>query len=267
MRKLFAALLLACLGSAAFAYSPLLPWLPVKPGYDSAAFSRARIFFARPGPLLDDYREVDATMADAEAFHRLLFHRPVTVIACKAWGDCERGLPWLNVRGLGGVTPMADVIYITPKLGEMHFSTRKFLRHEISHTLIGQNTTLLKTWQLNDNPWFFEGLAVSFGHQRDYFSRGQFVDMAARVELAGYLDPARRASPWNARFAYPAQRYFIEYLKHRYGEDRFASYLLRAIAEPKRMTTLFGNSFGRPFEAAIEDYQQEVRSGAWPPAD
>ena len=269
MKKLAAALFLACLGSVAFAYGPLLPWSPVKPGYSMASFPRAEIFFGRTSPLPGDYREIDAIMTDAEAFHRLRFQRPVRVIACKNWGDCERGLPWLRVHSLGGVAlATGDIVYITPKLSEMHFSTREFLRHEISHALLYRNTTLLKAYRIGQwSPWLTEGLAVSFGRQRDYFSRERFLEMAAHVDLAGYLDPARPASPWNARFAYATQRYFIEFLKRQHGEDTFAAYLRQAIAAPDRTFPLFEECFHRPMADAIGAYQSEVRSAAWPPEE
>ena len=269
MKKFFAALFVACLGSAAFAYGPLLPWSPVKPGYAIAPFSRAEIFFASSRPLPGAYSEIDAIVTEAEAFHRLRFQRPVRVIGCKNWGDCERGLPWLRVHSLGGVTlATGDVIYITPKLAEMHFSTGEFLRHEISHSLLHQNATLLKAYRIGRSaPWLTEGLAVSFARQRDYFSREQFLEMAAHVELAGYLDPARPASPWNARFAYPTQRYFVEYLKRQHGEDTFAAYLRQAIAAPDQTSALFEAGFHLPMANAIAAYRNEVRSGVWPPAE
>ena len=232
MKQLLGGILLACLGTAAFAYGPLLPWSPVKPGYRSASFARARVYFDQGAPILPDYRTIDTMMDEAERFHRLRFRRPVTVIACKSWGDRERGLPWLGMRG--------------PSAGE-------FLRHELSHALLSQNTTILKTHQLNDSPWFFEGLAVSFGRQQDYLTRDQFADMASRAALAGYLDPA--------------QRYFVEYLKSRHGEGTFQTYLAQALAAPARLEPLFAETFGTPFAEAIDAYQHEVRAGAWPPAD
>ncbi len=268
MKKIGAAALLACLGSAAFAYGPLLPWSPVKPGYALASFARAQVFYGKTGPLPAGYGEIDSMMADAESFHRLRFRRPLTVIACKAWGDCERGLPWLSTHGLGGITlATGDVIYITPKLEEKRFHTREFLRHEISHALLFQNTTIVKSYRLNHSPWLLEGLAVSFGRQQDFFSRQEFFEMAARVDLAGYIDPAHAASPWNARFAYPAQRYFVEYLQDQYGDGRFTGYLHQAIAAPDRTSALFKDAFHLPLTAAIEAYQHDVRSGAWPPAE
>lgn len=119
MRKIAILAGVACLGTAAFAYGPLLPWSPVKPGYGAARYSRAAIYFDRAEPLLQDFREVDRMMNEAEAFHALRFRRAVQVIACKSWGDCRRALPWLNTLALGGVTlATGDVIYITPKLRE-----------------------------------------------------------------------------------------------------------------------------------------------------
>ena len=87
------------------------------------------------------------------------------------------------------------------------------------------------------------------------------------MDLAGSIDPKQRAEPWNARFAYPAQRYFIEYLKRERGEDVFAKYLRQAITRPDRTSLLFEEIYLSSLSSAIAAYQREVRSGAWPPKE
>lgn len=261
-----AGLLLLTVG--AFAYGPLLPWSPIKPGYASAAFQSATVFYDTTRPMHPDYFEIDRMTAEAELFHKLKFRRPLKVIACKNWGDCSRAMPWLRVGNLGGVTMVTgDAIYITPKIEEKRLHAGEFLRHEISHALINQNTSAVSVFGLNHHEWLFEGIAVAFGHQHDYLTRAEFLERAGQTELADYLDPSRRPSPWNARFAYPTQRYFVEFIRNRYGEDRFASYLHDAIADPDRAESMFVAAFGDSFNDAIATYQQAVRAGSWPPAE
>jgi len=252
----------------AFPFGPLLPWSPIKPGYHRTTFASAEIYFNRNERAPEEYRELDQMAREAEAFHHLRFHQKVTVIACKNWGDCERGLPWLNVHPLGGVTlATGDVIYITPTLREKNFSLREFLRHELSHALISQNTTIRKSVKLNEVAWFNEGLAVSFARQHDYLSREAFLSRAATDELAKFIDPAKidQSSPnWSARFAYPAQRYFVEYLKATFGDERFTQFLVKCIADPDNHSTLFSEVFQQPIADAIGNYQKAVRTGQRP---
>ncbi len=271
-RAAFAITLVLVLAVAmAFPFGPLLPWSPIKPGYGAQAFARGKVFFNQADAMPVDYQGLDDLMKEAEAFHHLQFHEPVTVLDCKNWRDCERAIPWMNMRGLGGLTlATGDVIYITPKLREKNFSIREYLRHELSHALLSQNTTIVKSYKLNRVPWFFEGLAVSFGRQRNYFSRQEFQDRAAKEDLAGVLDPAKTnpASPdWNARFAYTAQRYFVEYLRQKFGEERFAEFIKRSIADPDRQETLVQESFGQPLGDLIAAYQTAVRSNEWLPIE
>ena len=77
-----------------------------------------------------------------------------------------------------------------------------------------------------------------------------FFGRERRLPWLTDLDPARPAWPWNARCAYPTQRYFIEYLD-----------------APDRASELFAVNFHRPIAQAIAAYRSEVRSGAGPLAE
>jgi hypothetical protein len=207
-------------------------------------------------------------MAEAEAFHHLKFHRRVKVIACKNWGDCARAWPWMNVRPLGGVTlTTGDAIYLTPKLKEKNFSVAEFLRHELSHAIISQNTTIRSSLKLTDQAWFSEGIAVWFGNQSSYLSQAEFLERAKTSDLTKVIDPSRtdRGAPdWSARFAYPAQRYFLEYLEQTWGEERFHEFLVKYIHDPDAYQKLFNEAFGKSLTDAVRQFEQAIRSGQWP---
>lgn len=269
-RKLFVSLavVLFFLLLMAFPFGPLLPWSPLKPGYNSVSYAHADVYFNKNEAEPDDYQQVDKMIAEAEEFHGLKFHRRVKVIACKNWGDCQRSWFWMNVKSLGGVTlGTGDAIYLTPKLKEKNFSIAEFLRHELSHAIISQNTTIRNSLKMTDQAWFSEGIAVWFGKQTSYFSEAEFLGKAKTSDLTKVIDPAQmdRSSPdWSARFAYPAQRYFLEYLKQTYGADRFQSFLVAYIHNPDAYQKLFNETFQQSLPDAVRQFEQAIKTGQWP---
>ncbi len=269
-RRIFigALISLAFLLAMAFPFGPLMPWSPVKPGYHRVSYASADVYLGGGDNQLGDYGGVEKMMRDAEKFHRMEYLRKVKVIACKSWGDCARAMPWLNVKALGGVTlATGDVIYITPKLKEKNFSVEEFLRHELSHALLSQHTTIRKSLKMTDQAWFSEGLAVSFGDQKAYLSRAEFLERAPKTDLAKFIDPEsmdRSAPGWNQRFAYTAQRYFLEYLKQRFGADRFQDFTVRYIDNPDDYRNLFNEVFQISFPDAIKQFEQAIKTGQWP---
>jgi hypothetical protein len=94
----------------------LLPWSPLKPGYRVVRYAGVDVYLSKLNEQANDYGRVDLMMREAEVFPRLKFVHRVKVIACKSWSDCERALPWLHVRSLGGVTlATGDVITSRPE--------------------------------------------------------------------------------------------------------------------------------------------------------
>jgi hypothetical protein len=253
----------------AFPFGPLLPWSPIKPGYNSISYAHADVYVNKNEPEPEDYKLVDRMIAEAEEFHGLKFQKRVKVIDCKNWGDCQRSWFWMNVKPLGGVTlGTGDVIYLTPRLKERNFSIAEFLRHELSHALISQNTTIRNSLKMTEQAWFSEGMAVWFGDQKAYLSREEFLEKAKTADLTKVIDPAQmnRESPdWSARFVYPAQRYFLEYLKQTHGPDRFHQFLVKYIHAPDDYQKLFTETYQQSLTDTVRQFEQALRSGQWLP--
>jgi hypothetical protein len=66
----------------------------------------------------------------------------------------------------------------------------------------------------------------------------------------------RSSHDWDARFAYTAQRYFIEYVKRRFGADRFQDFTNRYLDDPDNYRSLFFQVFQIPFPDAIKEFSQ-----------
>lgn len=137
-------------------------------------------------------------------------------------------------------------------------------RLRASAALISQNTTIRNSLKLTEQSWFSEGLAVSFGEQKAYLSQAEFIEQARKTDPAKVIDPARMncsAPDWNARFAYPAQRYFLEYIKQRFGAERFQQFTVKYINNPDDYRNLFGEVFQLSFADAIEQFAQAIKAG------
>jgi hypothetical protein len=260
-----AAALLFLLLAMAFPFGPLLPWSPVKPGYHAVIYASADIYIGGGDDQIGAYGDVEQMMREAEAFHQMKYLRRVEVIACQSWSDCARAMPWLHVKVIGGVTlATGDVIYITPRLKEKNLSVAEFLRHELSHALLDQQTTVRKALKMNEQSWFSEGLAVSFGDQKAYLSRAEFLERAPKEDLGKFINPElmNRSTPgWDAQFAYTAQRYFLEYLKRRFGAGRFQDFTVKYINDPDDYRNLFNEAFQISFADAIKQFAQAVKAG------
>jgi len=258
-RKLgYAAFLLVLL---AMCDGPLFPWSPVKPGYSHLALSRADVYYPSGVELNPAYRQVDAFIEQAEIFHGLKMPQRITVIASRTWTDFHLQMPAIRGNVVGAVTlQTGTVIWVTPKLAEKSLDVGEFLRHELSHAILDQNTSLVRSFKLNSQPWFYEGIAVSFGRQQAYLSRDEFVARARSETLL----PAFQGGSADMRFNYPAWRYFLEYLKRTRGPEAFHSFMLEEIREPDAWRQSFQADFAIPFAAAVSEFETEVRSGNAP---
>jgi len=259
MAKLRRALLLVSLLllMAAFPFGPLFPWSPWKPGYERLPLARAEVFYPTGTEPKEAYRKIDSYVEGAERALRLNAPKRLTVIMTRDWDHFQRLLPHMRSRGLGAVTlATGTIIYITPRLEERGFDHGEFLRHEINHAVIHQNQGVISAYRMNELPWLLEGLAVSYGDQKAYLSREQFLIRVRRnPDLLPVIDPARRAASTDMRFAYPVWRYFVEFLMEHYGRERFQTFLIACMNDPRLWRAHFQQSFAEPLDAAVHRYE------------
>jgi hypothetical protein len=88
----------------AMAYGPLLPWSPFHPGYEQLTLSRARILYPAGTTLPETYRDTDAWLSEAAAFHQLTVQKSITVVLCRNWSDLHRFVPWIHGNVLAGIS-------------------------------------------------------------------------------------------------------------------------------------------------------------------
>ena len=256
-RLLFAALIFVL---PLFPYGPLFPWSPVRPGYVSEHFQRADVIHPSHIALPEDYRKIDSLIAEAEQFHRLPMPHRLTVIACGSWEDFHRFVPHLRGRAVAAVTLLpGTVIYVTPKIDEKGLELAEFLRHELSHATLNQNQSAWNGYKMTQQQWFSEGLAVSFGRQRAYLSRDEFLAWARHRDLGPTIDPDQRTGkPTDIRFAYGAWRYFLEDLIATRGRDPFQRFLLACMNNPDHFRESFRREYDRGIAEAVRQFEERL---------
>ena len=255
MRRKFgyAALLLFLL---AFPYGPLFPWSPVKPGYETERFTRADVVYPSGTAVPEPYKNIDSLIAEAEQFHRLAMPHHLTVIACRNWEDFRR-FTINRSRAVAAVTlAPGTVIYVTPKIAEKGLDTGEFLRHEISHAALHQNQSIWNAFKMTKQEWFSEGLAVSFGRQRAYLTRDEFLARARVEDLGPVIDLDQwKGGARDLRFAYVAWRYFLEDLIAAKGRDRFQDFMTAYIRDPDSYRDSFRRVYGQRVPEAVAEFQ------------
>jgi len=249
----------------AFLAGPLFAWSPIKPGYDVIRLERADVYFGEgvtPDPVL---RNVDQFIRDTEQFHQMQLPRRMTIIVCRSWSDFHRFLPTVPGESVGAATPeFGTVTYLTPKIQEMKFDPAEFIRHEMSHAVLEQNSTLWNSIRFKQSPWFLEGLAVLAGNQRAYGSWDDFERRIAQQDIEPLFSRQPYRTPgFDMRFAYLTWRYFLEWTTEKRGRAAIQQYMQGFMKRPQEAEQLFSEVYGEDLQTAVRSFEAAVRSKQW----
>jgi len=287
IRRIIGILLLGCtvLLASLFFYGlffgPLFAYSPIKQGFDELALDRCTIIYPKGTELPPEYKTVDDLMAETEQFHRLQFKKRVQIIVCASNGQHKR-------FSLGGghacTAQTGTVIYFRPSIGETTYPPglsieggnikllspsvdgyRKltdFLKHELSHAILYQNTSLLKALRIKT--WLEEGLAVYFGNS-DHYYRGEDLKTLAIDQNFFFdlfddeIEPENIPFEIKHTFRYGFFQGFIVYLIDAYGFDTVIGFVHKYIQAPKEEAVLFKESFGITQQEALDIFRQRLR--------
>jgi hypothetical protein len=169
---------------------------------------------------------------------------------------------------VGAATPeFGTVTYLTPKIQEMRYDPAEFVRHELSHAVLDQNSTLWNSIQFKQSPWFLEGLAVLASDQKAYGTWDDFEKRMADQAIEPLFSRQPYQTPrFDLRFAYLAWRYFLEWSVETRGRGLLQQYMQEFIKRPKDAELLFREVYGDDLPTAVRSFDSAVRSKQWAPA-
>ncbi|HOZ46242.1 MAG TPA: hypothetical protein PLO37_02435 [Candidatus Hydrogenedentes bacterium] len=262
-------LLLAAFVVYSLLWGRLLAFSPWVFGFQHRDTDRARIYF-HEGVDVEQFGEIDRWVEAVEEWHDLKFKRRAEVFVCASDAEHKRlGGSKARFRAL----PLYGRLFVSKraqedaKAGEIHLDV--YVRHELSHSLVFQNTTLRNTLRLPE--WLLEGLAVLSAGQLGvdgYYTKAEVRD---KMREGYFLDPgdfstrpgpkARAISdfplPNKYWFIYAELACFIDDLIRIQGKDAFNT-LLRNYMEGISPETNFQSVYGKSFDACVEDFRKRM---------
>ena len=249
-----------------FLFGPLFPYSPIKPGFSTLKLDRCDIVYPDNTRIAPEYATLEQLIQEAEQFHHLRFKERVQVILCATNAQHKR---FSMSGGHACTTQTGTVVYIRPSIettaypprqpaGGNYLSTIRpseetrrdltgFLKHELSHALLYQNTSLRKAFKLKR--WIEEGVAVYFGNPDHYYQGAELRYLAIDQ---GYFfnllndDSEPTGIPGGIKhyFTYGMFREFMDYLIQTYGLESVLAYIHEYIEAPAEEEDLFESHFG-----------------------
>ena len=266
----------------ALLFGPLFAFSPLKSGFNELRLGRCKVSYPRGATPDPAYSQLDNLMAQTEAFHRLTFKKNVRVIVCASNSQYRR---FSLASGNAGTIQTGTVIYIRPSIAEAGYPPRithdggtlnllpparaetrdlaSFLKHELSHAILYQNTTLWKAMKINT--WLEEGLAVYFGNSHHYYTGNELRSLAVDDGFWFSLtdedgEPLGIPDTIKHFFSYGAYCGFITYLVDTYGRENVLNFVQDCIRDPQNEEALFKSQFGIGLNEALDGFRKRLIS-------
>jgi hypothetical protein len=268
----------------ALLFGPLFAFSPLKFGFDELRLARCSVFYPRGSTPDAAYAKLDELVGEVEKFHRLSFNRRVRVMVCASDSQYRR---FSRAGGSDSTIQTGTVIYIRPSIAMTTYPPRidhqdgklkllppsnsekrdlpSFLKHELSHAILYQNTTLWKATKIER--WVEEGLAIYFGNSAHYYGGKELQSLAIDDKFWFNLtdeDAAPVGIPEDIThyFSYGLYGDFVGFLIKTYGDDKVLTFIRDYIHAPADEEKLFLTTFGTSLPDAVERYRQDLAKPA-----
>ena len=240
-------------------WGPLYPLNPLKFGCKKLVSSRATIFvkdFDGDSILY----QIDEILEEEERFHGLRFKEKFKVIVLEKDSNMKRYLPWMKGTGYSVKLGAFNVIYIGANARNSPFGIGVYLKHEISHLLLHQNTPSMdNNLEIQRQGWLSEGIATYFGGPH-FYEKYEFAaiwkEKGLTFDKLYEENPLKMGSSFNLKYTY--NRFFIEFLIETYGLEKFQSYLKSYINNPKIYKHIFSTIFGENLEEILHKFNTHM---------
>ena len=222
-------------------YGPLYPWSPIKNGYKKINSSKATIYISDITDRDSAVYRLNDIVLEEEKFHDLKYVDDFKIIILNQKSNMKRFLPWLKGSGYSVTLSLVNVIYIGPTGRRSPNGIERYLKHELSHLLIAQNTTFKKSLKIHEQGWLAEGIAEYFS-KHSFYSKYEFLELY-RMDKSPFLSLDEKVplkmSVKEIKLQYTYYRFFIEFLIEDYGIEKLQNYLKNYIKDPDDYKNLF----------------------------
>ncbi len=239
-------------------WGPLFPWSPLKIGYEKFGNSKVTVYIHDTEPKDSVVKKIYTIIETTEMFHGLKFKDKFTIIVTGRNSDMRRFIPWQGGSGYSVSLEMMKVIYIGPNARMSPYGIETFIKHELSHQLIYQNTsTNEKKFIMQGQSWFVEGIAIYYGGPFYYSKKEVFRQCTDLYDdfSSLYEGNIMKAPKNEIRFRYAYYGYFIGFLIDNYGHGKLIKYLRNYIESPVDYKHLFAKVYQKNIEELLKEFR------------
>ncbi len=242
-------------------WGPLFPWSPIKPGFQKIPSSKANVYIQNMLSSDSIVYLIDQILEDEQVFHQLNYVDRVTIIIVDPKTNMKRFAPWLKGSGYSVSLSLLNLIYIGPTARNSPFGISTYLKHELSHMLMDQNTGFRKALTMHEQGWFLEGLAQYYsGHY--FYSRAEFIEICKsnqiRFNSLREQNPLEMSFP-NLKLNYTYYQLFVEYLVNQHGLQLLQEYMKLYINEPDNYQELFSVVYGLDLNTILDSFKTSLK--------
>lgn len=252
-------LVLACITFYLF-WGPLFPWNPVKIGYTKINSQKATIYVNDITEKDSIVYQIQEIINNEEAFHGLHYVDNVKIVVLNKESNNKRYLPWLNGSGYSVSVSPVNLIYIGSNARKSPSGIEPYLKHELSHLLIDQNTSFKKAMKIHRQAWFVEGIAEYFsGHT--FYSKNELMRLIKlnKVQLPSIKEISPQNMSWQElQLEYSYYKYFIEFLAETHGLNKMQEYLKNYINDPANYNESFMKVYSIDLNEILKKYNSSL---------
>lgn len=245
---------------------PLLPWSPLKPGYDEYLAETYSVHYPSQKGMPEYYKDLDAYIqANSKQFNLPVKKKIKLIRTDKA--SLQKYLPWMKTDNLGGVAlQTGDVLYISyEKIEERGLQEEEFVRHEIIHLLHHQNANIINSFNAGKITYLSEGVPFYSGGPK-YYSREEWLERLKKAKLEEattgdslYIpDAFSMYDPESGdeyRVSHMLYGEFIKYVIDMYGQEKFNTFNLEYLKTPSLHRELFEETYDKKLEVVAQEFE------------
>jgi len=260
--------LLSALLIYSFLFGKLFAFTPVITGFEKHELTNV-ILYTQKGIIVSDYEHIDTLLPPVEKFHELSFvKKPGIFLFSDSISYIRHSLSRARFcafyNGRVFVTPWA---LEEAKNGKI--SLEIYLTHELSHSLLHQQTGLLRASRYPK--WLVEGLAVySSGQMGTTFYPGK-DETCCLLKEGNYMPPAffktkkedsiRLDVEYRNTFMYSEFGCIVDYLVSSYGKEMFLTYMKRLLTDSDN-DRVFRQVYGKDFSTFLDAFRSYAEASA-----
>jgi hypothetical protein len=233
----------------------------VKIGYSKVRTPRYTLFVKEMIPAV---QRLDTILRAEEEWHGLEYRKKFRMVVLDEKKHMKRFVPWLKGDGYSVNLGFANLVYIGPNASKSTFGVEPYLKHELSHLLLHQNTTKKKdVFEMQRQGWLTEGTAVCFGGPDFYPTREAFLNAchAAGLSLNRLNESNIMKVPiQEIRLRYAFYGYFIQFLVEHYGLEKMQEYIKSYLNDPAGYQSLFPDIFGDELSSILARFTSYLQS-------